>query len=309
MPLQDLERIRRNFICPRCKEDAVSNLRTCNACGLQLGLVCGKPILVDFDTSVLNREQLLATSGESYKERKRSTGLKWALKLMYGENRVAQKQIQRFLQAARELSATPSILIIGGGAIGSGLDKFYAEPGVQIIGFDIYASENVQFIADAHKIPLQSRSIDGVVVQAVLEHVIEPQSVIREIERVLRSGGVVYADTPFLQHVHEGAYDFTRFTEGGHRNLFRNFGEISSGAVGGPGTQMMWSIDYLFRSLFRSRAMGRLVRALFFWLRWLDSLVPENYAIDAAPGCYFLGTLSDTPILPKELIRRYKGAQ
>ncbi len=56
-----------------------------------------------------------------------------------------------------------------------------------------------------------------------------------EIHRVLRPGGIVYADTPFLQQVHEGAYDFTRFTDSGHRFLFRRFERIDSGSVAGCG--------------------------------------------------------------------------
>ena len=35
--------------------------------------------------------------------------------------------------------------------------------------------------------------------------------------------GIVYAETPFMQQVHEGAYDFTRYTVLGHRYLFKKF--------------------------------------------------------------------------------------
>ena len=45
------------------------------------------------------------------------------------------------------------------------------------------------------------------------------------------SDGVVYAETPFLQAVHEGPWDFTRFTESGHRWLFRAFERLDSGVV------------------------------------------------------------------------------
>ncbi len=86
---------------------------------------------------------------------------------------------------------------------------------MRIAAFDIYYSANVQFIADAHSILLRDASVDAVVIQAVLEHVLDPQQVVDEIWRVLKPSGLVYAETPFLQHVHEGAYDFTRFTESG----------------------------------------------------------------------------------------------
>jgi len=52
---------------------------------------------------------------------------------------------------------------------------------------------------------------DAVWIQAVLEHVLDPVRVVAEIHRVLRPGGLVYSEIPFMQEVHEGAYDFTRF--------------------------------------------------------------------------------------------------
>ena len=101
------------------------------------------------------------------------------------------------------------------------MEPFYPEPRIALVAFDIYASPQVQFVADAHHIPLEDGCFDAVIVQAVLEHVLEPGRVVAEIYRVLKPNGLVYAETPFLQHVHEGAYElFTRFTESGHRYLF-----------------------------------------------------------------------------------------
>jgi len=82
---------------------------------------------------------------------------------------------------------------------------------------------------------LASASVDGVLIQAVLEHVLDPAQVVGEIHRVLRPDGLVYAETPFLQQVHAGPNDFTRFTSSGHRYLFRAFAEIAAGPVAGPG--------------------------------------------------------------------------
>jgi len=88
-------------------------------------------------------------------------------------------------------SDKPLVLVVGGGAIGSGAEALYAAPDVRLVAFDLYASENVQLIADAHHMPFADASFDGVWVQAVLEHVLEPQVVVDEIGRVLRPGGLV----------------------------------------------------------------------------------------------------------------------
>jgi SAM-dependent methyltransferase len=146
----------------------------------------------------------------------------------------------------------------------------------------------VQFIAGAHQILLADKSVDAVVIQAVLEHVLDPDQVVREIHRVLRESGIVYAETPLLQQVHAGAYDFTRYTSSGHRYLFRSFEEIAAAPAAGSGTQLLWSVDHLVRGLMRSELVGKLARVPFFWLRYLDRLIPTAFAMDNASAYYFL---------------------
>lgn len=312
MPLVDLEQLREDLICPRCAASLAEDFHRCEACLLEFQQANGMPVLVDFDDSVLEREFVLRSGAESLVPRghaRRNRTIAALLKLIRGENRVATEQVAQLVQLAGGLRPRPRILIVGGGAVGNGLQEFYSLAEVDLIAFDIYSSKDVQLVADAHRIPLRDESVDAVIVQAVLEHVLDPQRVVAEIQRVLRPAGVVYADTPFLQQVHEGAYDFTRFTESGHRYLFRHFREVASGVVSGPGTQMIWSIDYLLRGIFRARAAGRLAQLAFFWLRWLDHIVPTRFAVDSASGCFFLGTLSDRAISPREAVMRYRGAQ
>jgi ubiquinone/menaquinone biosynthesis C-methylase UbiE len=204
---------------------------------------------------------------------------------------------------------SPLVLVIGGGTIGNGVEALYADRRIRIIGFDIYGSPMTQFIADAHQIPLASDSVDAVVIQAVLEHVLDPGQVVREIHRVLRRDGLVYAETPFLQQVHAGPYDFVRYTSSGHRYLFRAFEEIAAGPVAGPGTQLLWSVEHMVRGLLRSELAGKLARALLFWLRSLDRLVPPAFAMDNASGYYFLGRRADRELTPSEIVSYYRGAQ
>jgi SAM-dependent methyltransferase len=220
-------------------------------------------------------------------------------------NAVAERQVARMLTG---LGTDALVLVVGGGTVGNGAEALY-EHGPRLIAFDVHGSPLTQFIADAHQIPLSARSVDAVVVQAVLEHVIDAERVVAEIHRVLRPGGLVYAETPFMQQVHAGAYDFRRFTSSGHRWLFRHFEEIEAGAVAGPGTALLWSLDHLVRGLARSQLAGRIARGMFFWLRALDGLVPEPFALDAASACYFLGRRSTAEMHPREVVGYYRGAQ
>ncbi len=271
----------------------------------------GLPILIDFDRSVIeNRERLFSPRSTGAVARPRYAGAKrWIKRLLSPDKPETRDNITAFIAALKSTSPSPRVLVIGGGTIGQGTQALYEDAGVKLIAFDLYWSKNALFIADAHAIPMADGCVDGVVVQAVLEHVLEPARVVSEIWRVLRPGGLVYAETPFLQQVHEGPYDFTRYTESGHRYLFRNFELMRSGPCGGVGTQLMWSIDYFVRSVFRSRLAGKVAKLAVFWLAWFDRMVPASYASDAASGVFFMGRKSKQTLSPHDAIRFYRGAQ
>jgi SAM-dependent methyltransferase len=197
------------------------------------------------------------------------------------------------------------VLVIGGGAIGAGADALYANRNVEVVGTDVYASPNTNVVADGHFLPFRDAVFDGVWIQAVLEHVLEPSAVVAEIHRVLKPNGVVYADTPFIQQVHEEAYDFTRFTLSGHRWLFRRFEEIDSGAVGGAGKALVWSLRYVALSLGLGTRLATLAALPFFWLRFIDRFARPGPKSDAASGVFFFGRRSDGELTAKDMLHYY----
>jgi SAM-dependent methyltransferase len=278
--------------------------------GHRYSVIGDLPLVVDWEHSVLDADETIAQAARTVIQRNRYTGVAAILKrLASPPNGTSRKNIARFIEYTKETTDKPMVLVVGGGSVGDGTEQLYEDQAVQVVAFDIYGTPNVQFVADAHKIPMADGTFDGVVVQAVLEHVLEPWVVVREIRRVLKPNGFVYAETPFMQQVHEGPYDFTRFTESGHRYLFRDFNVIAAGPVGGPGVQLLWSLDFFARSVFRSRTVGKLVKLSFFWLRYADAIVRTPYAVDTASGVYFLGRVSPKAVGPKEIIAYYQGAQ
>jgi SAM-dependent methyltransferase len=170
----------------------------------------------------------------------------------------------------------------------------------------------VDFIFDGHDIPFKNEVFDCVIIQAVLEHVLDPYRCVNEIHRVLKSSGIVYAETPFMQQVHMKQYDFTRFTNLGHIRLFRSFTELDSGPTAGPGVALAWSISYFLKSFFSSRFAIEVVTALsrfiVFPLKYIDYYLlnrPGGY--DAASGFFFVGRKSKNQLTDRELIKKFKG--
>lgn len=304
------------IICPRCGSTVtcVDGSWRCSdvSCAYATSeflVVTGAPVLVDFEHSVLSAEATKASEGASLVARPDRPSI--VKRMLHPANeqapRLAARMVDLLLADAATTGRRPRILVIGGGTVGDGLEALYADERVDLLAFDVYASPNVQLVGDAHRVPLTDGAVDGVIVQAVLEHVLEPVVVVGQIHRVLRAGGIVYADTPFMQQVHEGPYDFTRFSESGHRYLFREFEQLESGQVAGAGTSLRWSINYFIRALTRSVVLGRIAGLAFFWLSHLDRYLDPGHSLDGANSVYFLGRSGGPVMTPPQAIEHYQG--
>lgn len=256
-------------------------------------VVHGQPVLIDFERSVVRRTDFGEADIAPLIDRKPHSGLRQAVKALFPSTKRSRANFSALIAATKATTADPIMVVVGGGTRGEGSRDLYADPALKVIAFDVYPSADISFIADGHAIPLADASVDAVVVQAVLEHVVDPARIVAEIERVLKPGGHVYAETPFLQHVHEGPYDFWRFTESGHRLLFRAFEPKARGSLGGTGLSAYWAVRALMRDLTRSRTIGGLMSLPFLPLAFLDHRLPEARQVDSANGVYFLGRKPD----------------
>jgi SAM-dependent methyltransferase len=86
-----------------------------------------------------------------------------------------------------------------------------------------YRGNAADVCGDAAAIPLARNSVDTVLCTEVLEHVPDPDAVVREIARVLKPGGVVICTAPFFYPVHD-RYDFFRYSPGTVATLMRRHG-------------------------------------------------------------------------------------
>lgn len=283
---------------------------SCASCGTVYPVVNGVPVLLNEANSVFRISDY--TGGRAYAG---ASGYGGSVDRVGGLRRLYRRFAVRLSEAEvpgqgfdpmpriEAAIPDPEILVIGAGE--------RVHPG-RVTYTDVAFAANASCIADAHDLPFPDASFDVVRAEAVLEHVCDPQRCVSEIQRVLRPGGFVFALTPFLQPVHMGAYDFTRFTHLGHRRLFRYFDQVESGMVGGP----VYSAIHVLRNLFtaisdRPRVRGGLrlfALMLTYPMRHLDRFVTRTDASYNA-GCafFFLGRKRETPIPDRDIIGMFRG--
>ncbi|RJP84250.1 MAG: class I SAM-dependent methyltransferase [Desulfobacteraceae bacterium] len=221
------------------------------------------------------------------------------------------KQFRKLADLLIVENNAPRVLVVGGRILGCGIHELLDIKSIQVLETDIQIGPRTALICDAHALPFRNRSFDAVIIQAVLEHVFDPVQCVKEISRVLPENGYVYAETPFMQQVHDAPYDFHRFTYLGHRRLFRQFSEIASGPVAGPGTVLCWAYVFFLSSFSDHKYLKAVLMriALFtgFWIKYFDYfLINKKGSMDGASVYYFLGHKCGTCLSDQELISSFR---
>lgn len=85
-----------------------------------------------------------------------------------------------------------------------------------------YAEMN--YVCDLAEIPVEDERFDMVICTQVLEHVPDPAAVLKELHRILKSGGILALSAPLYNREHGAPYDFYRYTQFGWRHLLTGAG-------------------------------------------------------------------------------------
>lgn len=77
-----------------------------------------------------------------------------------------------------------------------------------------HTNDHLDVVCDiTRRLPFDNNKFDTIIFSDVLEHIPNPSSVIGELHRVLRPGGLVIMNVPFMYLVHEAPHDYHRYTE------------------------------------------------------------------------------------------------
>ena len=288
---------------------------------LRYPVVDGVPILIDDAQSLVDITWALESRHEPEEWSPAPTGFRLLAQQArqrlpsHDPNQSGRRNHQRLAELLRVRAASgrePRALVIGAGD-GSGADELLQCAELQVIETDIAFGPRTDVVCDAHRLPFADGTFDAVVIAEALDRMLEPNRVAAEVHRVLAPQGLVYSEAGFVRQAHAGPLDFHRFTHLGHRRVWRFFDEVDSGAQCGPGTALMWSVEYFIRAFLGERRLlgalaGRAVAAAGFWLKHLDRfLVRRPGGIDAASGTYFLGSRRETPVPDRLIVAAFRG--
>lgn len=177
-------------------------------------------------------------------------------------------------------------------------DKLYLDVGCGLraatqdncLYLEVYRSPSADIVMEpACLYPIASGSLDGIGCFAVLEHVPEPWTAAREFHRMLKPGGKVFIDWPFLQPVHGYPSHFYNATREGLRAMFADGFELKSIDTLGnqtPDHTITWAlrvlaealVDPVLRDDLLARPVGELIREVPggpWWSKLIDALPPK----------------------------------
>ena len=161
---------------------------------------------------------------------------------------------------------------IGSGIAGRVLDvgcsdqriKKFLLPDCEYTGLDYYSTATEWYetrptiYGDAHALPFADAQFDTVLLLDVLEHLQAPEVCVKEIERVLRTGGNLFLKVPFMYPIHDAPVDFHRWTRFGLVQLAgkHGFQIVSERHIGEP-----LETAALFANIAWSKAVLRWIRS------------------------------------------------
>jgi ubiquinone/menaquinone biosynthesis C-methylase UbiE len=143
-----------------------------------------------------------------------------------------------FIRAAGE--ATPAgALVLDAGAGDSAYRHHFSHARYESADFmqvDKEYAPDITYVGDLSSIAVEDSRFDMILMTQVLEHLPEPMTVLREMRRVIKPGGQIWASCPFYYEEHEQPYDFYRYTQFALRRMFTRRASASRASSGWRGT-------------------------------------------------------------------------
>lgn len=130
---------------------------------------------------------------------------------------------------------------------------------------------NADVVANLNEfLPIESSIADTVVSISVMEHLYDPQNMLDEANRILKSGGNIVLQVPWQWWVHEAPHDYFRFTSYALKYMFNKAGFTDVEVTPQSGFFSTWILkfNYFTRRLIRGPFPVKVVLASLFIPAW-----------------------------------------
>lgn len=133
--------------------------------------------------------------------------------------------LERFVKQASGAIPAGSLVLDAGAGDGV-YRRWFAQHRYESADFEQVAKpyQASTYVCDLSRIPVEDGRFDLVLLTQVLEHLPEPRAVLRELRRVLKPNGLIYASAPLFYEEHEQPYDFYRYTQFALQRMFSEAG-------------------------------------------------------------------------------------
>ena len=139
----------------------------------------------------------------------------------------------------------------------------------EYIGVDIevsghsHAESEVDVYYDGKTVPFGDEYFDSLYCSEVLEHLFNPDEILKELHRVLKKGGIGLFTFPFSWQEHEQPYDFARYSSFAAKYIFEQKGfEVLEIHKNGHFIITVWQLWIIYIwTLFRTKS--RYLNTLF----------------------------------------------
>ncbi len=137
----------------------------------------------------------------------------------------------RVLRLLGSLPDDVRVLEVGSGAR-------FVDP--RVVSLEMVVTRGVDVAAVAEALPFPAATFDFVFSQAVLEHVPDPHAAVREMNRVLKPGGVFYAEVAFMQPLHQEPFHYFNHTQYGLQYVCRMLDVLEVEPIGSFAEVVRW---------------------------------------------------------------------
>lgn len=151
-------------------------------------------------------------------------------------------------------------------------------------------------LADLNEpLPIESEVADTVISLSVMEHLREPQVFLSEAHRILKGGGSMVLQVPFMWWVHEAPHDYYRYTQYGLRYMFEKAGFTDIAVYPQTGFWTMWvlKLNYQTTRLVRGpwpirKALELLMRGVWAVNQRVAPLLDRYWKAEGETAGYFV---------------------